>query len=219
MKTYKKSRDSMFSFGMRTITLVVVLAVTLGRVQQTHATPIGYTDELSYLVAVDSYGFDKMFEGFEGSDWGITRGDGIPGSLTSGGITWSSSENLATITGSFWVRSGSYGVYDRYGDPDMIVVQTAGTVPLTAIGGWFASTNPTTINFEIDGQVVATRVLEESNVHKFLGIIDPAGFITVSFTTPSGHWGADDFTIVIPEPCSIALLGLSGLALLRKRTA
>lgn len=41
-----------------------------------HAAPVIYTDEASYLAAVDLIGYTLVIEGFEGSDWGVTRGGG-----------------------------------------------------------------------------------------------------------------------------------------------
>ena len=214
METYKRSQNPMFLFGMRAITLVAVLSVTFSVVREGHATPIVYTDEASYLLAVDSYGYDKIFEGFEGSDWEVTRPDGIFGSLTTQGITWSASEKLRT--GSGWARTGSYGVFDSIGDPDEIMILTS-NVPFYGVGGYFETSTAETINFKIANQVVATRVLGTSSNHEFLGIIDPGGFPSVAFTTSSGQWGADDFTIAVPEPVTVVLFGLGSLLLIRRR--
>ena len=168
-----------------------------------------YTDETAYLSALG--GLSTIVEGFEGTDWDITRSPSTVSTLTSQDVTWTASDKLTTIASSAWVRSGTWGVFDSYGDPDMIA--TSGTIPFLGVGGWFAtvSGSASTINFEIGSQVVATSSLV-SDSHTFLGITDPAGFTSVTFATPtSGHWGADDFTFAVPVPGAV-LLGILGLS-------
>ena len=196
--------------------VVMVLAVMFSRLQKAQAISVVYTDEASYLSAVNSYGYDTIFEGFEGSDWDITRPDGIPVSLTTQGVTWMASENLKTSSG--WVRTGSYGVFDSWGEPD-IISALAGTAQFYGIGGYFdTATSGQHINMEIANQVVATLTLDSSyGTHQFLGIIDTEGFASVTFRNLNEHFGADDFIIAIPEPGMVCLLGLGGLALAWRR--
>jgi hypothetical protein len=173
-----------------------------------------YTDEAAYLGALSGL---TIVEGFEGSDWDVARSPSTVSALTSQGITWTASEGVTT--GSGWARSGTYGVFDSYGDPDMIT--TAGATLFSGVGGWFDSTNAPSISFEIDDRVVATALLGSS--HVFLGVIDTDGFGSIEFVTTVGHWGADDFTFaVVPVPGAV-LLGMLGLSVagvkLRRKSA
>lgn len=61
------------------------------------------------------------------------------------------------------------------------------------------------INLAIDTRWVAALAPGPDSSHRFLGVTDPDGFSLAQFSTPSGHWGADDFTMaftpsqVIPD--------------------
>lgn len=119
-------------------------------------------------------------------------------------------------TGSGWARTGSYGVFDSFGDPDQIEIEIYGP-QLYAVGGYFKTSTGSTIDFLVGGQAVCTFPL--SDTHTFCGILDTDGLGSLTMAARSGHYGADDFTIAVPEPATIGLLGLGSLALLRKRRA
>jgi hypothetical protein len=53
---------------------------------------------------------------------------------------------------------------------------------------------------EVDGEPVATLNPGQDSAHRFLGVTDPDGFSLAEFNSPSGHWGADDFTIAFGIP-------------------
>jgi hypothetical protein len=181
--------------------LLAVFAVVLFAPAMGLAAPTVYTDEASYLAALG--GCDTIFEGFEGSDWDALRYPSAVSTLTTQGVTWTASDKLTVIGGtSAWIRSGKRGVFDSLGNPDIISVSTVAS--FFGVGGWLATTTASILNLAIDGQLVATLNAGQDSAHRFLGVTDPDGFSLAVFSTPSGHWGADDFTIafspeVIPD--------------------
>lgn len=196
------------------ITSLILLSVAVSA----QGAPALYTSETAFLNAVS--GYVKISEGFEGSDWDVTRPDGLAGPLTSQGVTWQASELLRT--GSGWARTGANGVFDSYGDPDIITA----TAPLVGIGGWFETTSASAIVVDIDGQYFGAYGTGTDSSPKFFGVIDIDGFSSATFRSTAGHWGADDFTVAvqtptIPAPGAILLANV-GLGLIgwfsRRRT-
>lgn len=177
--------------------LLAVFAVVLFAPALGLAAPTVYTDEASYLAAVS--GLDMVFEGFEGSDWDALHMPSGVSTLTTQGVTWTAGDKLTVIGGTGgWVRSGARGVFDSLGDPDVISVSTAAS--FFGVGGWLATTTASVINLAIDAQWVATLNSGQYSSHRFLGVIDPDGFSLAAFSTPGGHWGADDFTVAFTPP-------------------
>jgi hypothetical protein len=194
------------------ITLVFSIIFLLGFVSWGGATVITYSDEASFLSALS--GYDTVFEGFEDSVWDPTR-SGTYGTITNLGITWDASEKLTT--GSGWARTGNYGVYNSYGDPD-ILYSASSTDLLYGVGGWFKGYDDN-LTIKLDGSSVAT--ITPSSPHEFFGVIDTEGFNAVTFYSDY-HFGADDFTFAsnpVPEPTTMLLLGMGliGLAGARRR--
>jgi hypothetical protein len=167
-----------------------------------------YTDEDEFLSAIS--GHSSFSEGFESSDWDPSR-SGAP-SITSQGLTWTASDLVKTGVG--WARTGGYGVYDSFGDPDTLYIDSAEV--LFGVGGWFRSTTASTIIINISG-IGDVAELTLTSDHQFLGIINTDGFDEFMFYTTIGHWGADDLTValagqvnpptidieVIPNPATI----------------
>ena len=194
--------------------IITVSLVILSCAVIVQAAPTLYTNEANFMAAVSGYA--TISESFESSDWDVTRPAGFAGSVTSQGVTWSAGELLRT--GSGWARTGSYGVYDSYGNPDIV----SATTPFVGVGGWFATTSATGIVVDIDGQYFGAYGLGAYSDHKFFGVVDTDGFSSVTFRSTTGHWGADDFTIatqVIPAPGAVLLggFGISLIGWLRRR--
>jgi hypothetical protein len=173
------------------------------------AAPTFYDDEADFLVAVT--GYNLITEGFEGSDWDVTRIPSSVSTLTTQGVTWTVAGTLATIDIgiSLWPRSGTWGVFDSVSLTDVMTIESAGSGPFVGVGGWFATTDAEIVAVSVHGQQIGSIVTGTWSPHKFLGVVDPAGFTAVSFSTPAGNWGADDFTIAtIPAPGAILLGGI-----------
>ena len=194
--------------------IITVGLVLLSVAVSAQGAPTLYTNETDFLAAVSGYA--TISEGFESSDWDVTRPAGFAGTVTSQGVTWDASELLRT--GSGWARTGSYGVFDSYGSPDIVSAET----PFVGVGGWFATTDATGIVVDIDGQYFGAYGLGAYSDHKFFGVVDTDGFSSVTFRSTSGHWGADDFTVatqVIPVPGAVLLgsIGVGIVGWLRRR--
>lgn len=177
--------------------LLAVFAVVLFAAATGQAAPTVYTDEASYLAAVS--GYDTVFEGFESSAWDGLHMPSSVSTLTTQDVTWTASDKLTVIGGSSaWIRSGNRGVFDSLGDPDVIGISTAAS--FFGVGGWLATTTAGVIDLAIDSQWVAALNPGQNSSHRFLGVTDPDGFSLAQFSTPSGHWGADDFTVAFAPP-------------------
>ena len=198
--------------GLLVRTLVVSLIVCGALSVELTAAPVAYTDEASFLAAVSLLGYSTISEGFESTAWDVTRPGGLAGSLTTQGITWDASDLLQTNGG--WSHNSSYGVYDSYGAPDVISLDIV-SGQAYAVGGYFRTSTSSMVDFLIGGQVVES--FQFTDTHSFYGILDTDGFTSLTIAARSGHWGADDFTVAVPEPATLSLLALGGLALIRRR--
>ncbi len=190
-----------------------VFAVATGASTVASSAPVVFTSESSYLAAIASY--VTVVEGFEGSAFAGCTG-ATCNNVLSQGITWSASDNVRV--GGGFARTGNYGVFDSFGDPDQITL--AGN--LIGVGGWFVQSDARLLDVLLDG--VLTGQVSLDSARTFFGVIDTAGFSTIAINAIAGHWGADDFTIAaaaaaVPEPATLALVAVSlgGLAALRRR--
>ena len=95
---------------------------------------------------------------------------------------------------SNWGRTG-LGVYDTYGDPDKLFgTNSIGT--LYGVGGWFrtSSSSAPSISVLFDGSSVGSFSINGN--YSFFGAIETSGFSSFSLITSTGHWGADDITLL-----------------------
>jgi hypothetical protein len=177
---------------------VVFFAVVLAQQPAAMGALTAYTDESAFLAALETV----FREDFEGNAWDGVRStiDTVNSatSVTSQGITWSSSERVTTGMGAG--RSG-YGIYSfPHGIPDSLMSAVA--QPLIAAGGWFmTNTPPAQINFIIDDTLTADfDDMPIDGQFSFRGVISTDGFQKIEFKEIEGTPGdqkyifADDFT-------------------------
>lgn len=182
-----------------------------------NALVIEFTDEAEFLDYVSQMSLTAYSEGFESDSWASTR-NGTSEPFTANGLTWRARKKLNTVSGySDWVRSGKYGAYSSRGLPDSITVQATNNDKIIAAGGWFATSSAQIIKAQVEGTTVGLLNVGQHKSHRFFGMIDTAGMSSVTFVSDTGQWGADDFTIAIPEPATLVLLTLSAPVLLVSR--
>lgn len=183
-----------------------------------NAFPTLYFNEANYLTDLGLLGVGTISEGFEGSDWNGVRYPAAEPIVTSQGLSWIGlTDSVSTIGG--WARTGDYGVFETYGDPDGLGV-TYGAGTMFGFGGWLKTSDATEISYYLDGAFAGTLIQASYAPHSFFGVIDTDGFQSVRMAAPEGHFGGDDFTVgVVPEPVTLLLFGsgLFGLGMFRRR--
>jgi hypothetical protein len=205
---------------MKSVCVLVFTALLAGvvMVAPANAIPTLYFNEASYLTDLGLLNVGTILEGFEGSDWNGVRYPAAEPIVTSQGLSWLGLTDSVT-TGGGWARTGSYGVFETYGDPDGLGVIYGGKTML-GFGGWLATSDATEISYYLNGSFAGTLNQAGYSSHSFFGVIDTDGFETVRMMAPAGHFGADDFTVgVVPEPITLLLLGsgLLGLGIFRRK--
>jgi hypothetical protein len=159
-----------------------------------NAALTSYTDETVFLEQLGN----AVSEDFDGPSWDPVRS--TPGvvnaadSVTSLGITWTSSDQVTTGTGAG--RSG-YGIYSySHGIPDSIVGHADGA--LFAVGIWVVTNTPfAKINLILDHtDVVDFNDVAIGNQYVFLGVIATSGFTTFEIREMEGTAGDQKFIFV-----------------------
>ncbi len=153
-----------------------------------------YTDETAFLGQLTH----AVSEDFDGPSWDPVRSTpfvvNAADSVTSQGITWTSSTQVTTSTGAG--RSG-YGIYSYpHGIPDSIAGHTNGT--LFALGAWVVTNTPfAKIRFILDNtDVVDFKDVLIGNQYVFLGVIATTGFSTFEIRETEGTAGDQKFIFV-----------------------
>ena len=192
-----------------------------------------YKDESAYLERVSELGYEVLQEDFEGDAWHLARSD-YPdnhylSSVTSKGVTWSSAgqelwrhpgKTALISTNQNWGRGGSWGIFDNYLASSLCIEVPQ---PIHGVGLW-VNTNPDgeDVGFLFRGRdnaadpgyvMVGYGAMYPGDIHPvghaFVGIIDPAGFDSVTVTgtlevNEEGQleggtvFGADDFAFAVP---------------------
>lgn len=159
-----------------------------------NAATTAYTDEALFLGQLSN----PVVEDFEGPAWNPVRSTvgvvNAADSITSLGITWSSSDQVTTSTGAG--RSG-YGIYSYlHGIPDSIVGHADST--LYAVGVWVVTNTPyAKINLILDDtDVVDFGDVPIGNQYLFLGVITTSGFTTFEIREMEGTAGDQKFIFV-----------------------
>ncbi len=195
--------------------LTVFLAVGADSVR---AQVVEYTDEANFLMDVATQGFIAIQEGFEDdAAWGTVRstisgGQNTALSITNLGMTWSANNAVSQITtGPGPARTGNWGFFalphgDYANDVTDGWVGTGGQ-SLVAIGGWITGTFGGRVNIILDGNEQNPIDFGGDNAisggHRFLGVINPAGFSSFEIRETEGTIGdqkflfADDFTFAL----------------------
>ena len=176
--------------------------------------------EASYLAKLSELGNNNAFvESFEGVAWDGVRSPGTAPSILSKGITWTTNHQGITeiTTGTGAARTGMRGVYDyNHGTGTGSTAECAGDNPpahcfrhdgfsgispdvLYGVGGYIKGKYGANVDIILDG--TPHNAGPVSSGHRFIGVIDTAGFNAFEFRELEGtieqllNIFGDDFTI------------------------
>jgi hypothetical protein len=224
---------------------LIAIAILLASAGSAHALVIEYTNETDYLTALAGFSFGSFQETFDNDAvWGTVRSPNTAPSILSLGITWSannSNSGVSTTSGaalSGWgFFSSPHGDYASGTGCDVAGACGDGftgtsATPLFGVGGWISGTAGASIEFILDGDDAnpigfdGAPAFSGTSNFLFFGVIDDTnGFTQFEVREMEGTPGdqeliwADDFTMAVPEPGTLPLLGaaMMSLAFLRRR--
>jgi cysteine-rich repeat protein len=194
-------------------TLLVCLAAPA------HAQVFTYTDEASYLNDLVGFGFGTLQEGFEDdATWGGARFPNAAPQVTSQGIIWTANNltsQMSTSGGA--ARTGLWGVFalpHGITTGALLTPQHDGfigtsTSAVFGIGGWLVSnTGGAQVLFMLDGDPIDFADPTLTNVYRFFGVIDTAGFSTFEIVETDGT--VEDQENIFADDFSFGTLAVAG---------
>ena len=220
MENYRKSQNLTLSVGMHTTTLVAVLAlVNFGLLCPSH----GYAGQLyfdrgEFLSAI----VNEVVIDFEDQPLGPIAGD----PWLADGILFDQAGvgNNMTIGGGGSANKNIYALGGESADIDITFPNLVAAFGLGIFSNYVQDPSERIIFYTPSDSILANveMPLTASQGTVFVGYVADAPMISkVAFIEANGdgdYVGIGDVAFMVPEPATLLLLGLGGLALLRKRS-
>jgi len=186
------------------------------------AAPIAYTNETTYLSALDAMGFVWIYESFEDDEaWGVARSPQTQQAVTNLFVRWTSNNDFSELTtstgpaltgdwGFYSLPHGSYTTGTNCHIPGNCGDGFKGTStePLYAVSAWVEGFYESKLTLFLDSDYLNPVEFPEvcdtngencvdygilTPAHKFFAVIDVDGFQTFEFTEMEGTAGDQKF--------------------------